>query len=96
MNPAYPFDLARGKKSGLSFGRDTEMRVILKEEIVQKIREVGLEKGDAVMVHMSLETDGLCLRRRADCDRSADGGCRRRRNDYDAHPVVEEMKENRT
>ena len=27
------------------------MRVILKEEIVQKLREVGLEKGDAVMVH---------------------------------------------
>ena len=23
MNPAYPFDLARGKKSGLSFGRAT-------------------------------------------------------------------------
>lgn len=58
MNPAYPFDLARGKKSGLSFGRDTEMRVILKEEIVQKLREVGLEKGDAVMVHMSLKRMG--------------------------------------
>lgn len=58
MNPAYPFDLARGKKSGLSFGRDTEMRVILKEEIVQKLREVGLEKGDAVMVHTSLKRMG--------------------------------------
>lgn len=34
------------------------MRVILKEEIVQKIREVGLEKGDAVMVHMSLKRMG--------------------------------------
>ena len=58
MNPAYPFDLARGKKSGLSLGRDTEMRVILKEEIVQKLREVGLEKGDAVMVHTSLKRMG--------------------------------------
>lgn len=29
------------------------MRVILKEEIIQKLREVGLEKGDAVMVHTS-------------------------------------------
>ena len=58
MNPAYPFDLARGKKSELSFGRDTEMRVILKEEIVQKLREVGLEKGDAVMVHTSLKRMG--------------------------------------
>ena len=58
MNPAYPFDLARGEKSGLSFGRDTEMRVILKEEIVQKLREVGLEKGDAVMVHTSLKRMG--------------------------------------
>jgi aminoglycoside 3-N-acetyltransferase len=58
MNPAYPFDLACGKKSGLSFGRDTEMRVILKEEIIQKLREVGLEKGDAVMVHTSLKRMG--------------------------------------
>lgn len=58
MNPAYPFDLARGKKSGLSFWRDTEMRVILKEEIVQKLRKVGLEKGDAVMVHTSLKRMG--------------------------------------
>lgn len=58
MNPAYPFDLARGKKSELSFGRDTEMRVILKEEIVQKLREAGLEKGDAVMVHTSLKRMG--------------------------------------
>lgn len=58
MNPAYPFDLARGKKSGLSFGRNTEMRVILKEEIIQKLREVGLEKGDAVMVHTSLKRMG--------------------------------------
>lgn len=40
------------------FGRDTEMRVILKEEIVQKLREVGLEKGDAVMVHTSLKRMG--------------------------------------
>ena len=34
------------------------MRVILKEEIVQKLREVGLEKGDAVMVHTSLKLMG--------------------------------------
>ena len=34
------------------------MRVILKEEIVQKLREVGLEKGDAVMVHTSLKRMG--------------------------------------
>lgn len=34
------------------------MRVILKEEIVQKLREVGLEKGDAVMVHTSLKQMG--------------------------------------
>ena len=34
------------------------MHVILKEEIVQKIREVGLEKGDAVMVHTSLKRMG--------------------------------------
>ena len=58
MNPAYPFDLTRRKKSGLCFGRDTGMRVILKEEIVQKLREVGLEKGDAVMVHTSLKRMG--------------------------------------
>ncbi len=58
MNPAYPFDLAHGKKSGLRFGRDTEMRVILKEEIIQKLREVGLERGDAVMVHTSLKRMG--------------------------------------
>lgn len=67
------------------------MRVILKEEIIQKLREVGLEKGDAVMVHTSLKRMGY-----ADRDRSADGGRRKRRNDYDAHSVVEEMKENRT
>ena len=30
------------------------MHVILKEEIIQKLREVGLERGDAVMVHTSL------------------------------------------
>ena len=34
------------------------MRVILKEEIVQKLREVGLEKGDVVMVHTSLKRMG--------------------------------------
>ena len=34
------------------------MRVILKEEIVQKLQEVGLEKGDAVMVHTSLKRMG--------------------------------------
>ena len=50
--------MARGKKSGLSFGRNTEMSVILKEEIVQKLRGVGLEKGDAVMVHTSLKRMG--------------------------------------
>lgn len=50
--------MARGKKSGLSFGRNTEMHVILKEEIVQKLREVGLERGDAVMVHTSLKRMG--------------------------------------
>ena len=39
-------------------GRDTEMCVILKEEIVQKLREVGLAPGDAVMVHTSLKRMG--------------------------------------
>ena len=34
------------------------MRVILKEKIVQKLREVGLEKGDVVMVHTSLKRIG--------------------------------------
>lgn len=34
------------------------MRVILKEEIIQKLREVGLEKGDAVMVHTFLKRMG--------------------------------------
>ena len=34
------------------------MRVILKEEIIQKLREVGLEKGDAVMVHTALKRMG--------------------------------------
>mgnify|MGYP004525373739 FL=1 len=34
------------------------MRVILKEEIVQKLREVGLEKGDVVMAHTSLKRMG--------------------------------------
>ena len=34
------------------------MRVILKEEIVQKLQEVGLEKGDAVMVHTFLKRMG--------------------------------------
>ena len=34
------------------------MRVILKEEIIQKLREVGPEKGDAVMVHTSLKRMG--------------------------------------
>ena len=34
------------------------MRVILKEEIIQKLREVGLEKCDAVMVHTSLKRMG--------------------------------------
>lgn len=34
------------------------MHVILKEEIIQKLREVGLEKGDAVMVHTSLKRMG--------------------------------------
>ena len=34
------------------------MRVILKEEIVQKLRKVGLEKGDAVMVHTFLKRMG--------------------------------------
>lgn len=34
------------------------MRVILKEKIVQKLREVGLEKGDVVMVHTSLKRMG--------------------------------------
>lgn len=34
------------------------MRVILKEEIVQKLREVGLEKSDVVMAHTSLKRMG--------------------------------------
>ena len=34
------------------------MRVILKEENIQKLREVGLEKSDAVMVHTSLKRMG--------------------------------------
>ena len=34
------------------------MRVVLKEEIIQKLREVGLERGDAVMVHTSLKRMG--------------------------------------
>ena len=34
------------------------MRVILKAKIVQKLREVGLEKGDVVMVHTSLKRIG--------------------------------------
>ena len=34
------------------------MHVILKEEIVQKLREVGLEKGDVVMVHTFLKRMG--------------------------------------
>ena len=42
----------------MSFGRNTERRVILKEEIVLKLRGVGLEKGDAVMVHTSLKRMG--------------------------------------
>lgn len=42
----------------MSFGKDTEMRVILKEEIVKKLREAGLEKGDVVMVHTSLKRMG--------------------------------------
>ncbi len=50
--------MAGGEKSKLSFGRDTETRVILKEEIVPKLREVGLEKGDVVMVHTSLKRIG--------------------------------------
>lgn len=74
------------------------MHVILKEEIVQKLREVGLEKGDAVMVHTSLKRMGyVCGGAQTVIEALiADGGCRRKRNDYDAHPVVEEMKENRT
>lgn len=34
------------------------MRVILKEKIVQKLREVDLEKGDVVMAHTSLKRMG--------------------------------------
>ena len=34
------------------------MRVVLKEEKKKKLREVGLEKGDAVMVHTSLKRMG--------------------------------------
>ena len=34
------------------------MRVLLKEEIVQKLRKVGLEKGDAVMVPTPLKRRG--------------------------------------
>ena len=88
--------MAGGEKSELSFGRDTEMRVILKEEIVQKITGSRSGKGRRRDGACVPETDRLRLRRRADRDRSADGGRRKRRNDYDAHPVVEEMKENRT
>lgn len=56
--PGIPIRFGRRGKSELSFGRDTEMCVILKEEIVQKLREVGLEKGDVVMVHTSLKRIG--------------------------------------
>ena len=31
------------------------MEVILKENIIQKLREVGLQNGDIVMVHTSLK-----------------------------------------
>ena len=34
------------------------MQVILKEEIIQKLREVGLNLGDTVMVHTSLKSMG--------------------------------------
>lgn len=34
------------------------MKVILKEDIIQKLKEVGLEKGDNVMVHTSLKSMG--------------------------------------
>ena len=30
------------------------MQVILKDEIIQKLKEVGLKSGDTVMVHTSL------------------------------------------
>lgn len=56
--PGLSIRFGTREKSGLSFGRDTEMRVLLKEEIVQKLRKVGLEKGDAVMVHTSLKRMG--------------------------------------
>ena len=34
------------------------MRVILKEDMITKLRELGLEKGDTVMVHTSLKRMG--------------------------------------
>lgn len=38
------------------------MRVILKEDMITKLREVGLEKGDTVMVHTSLKRMGyVCV-----------------------------------
>ncbi len=58
MNPAYPFDLAHGKKSGLSFGEGYRDVCDSQRRNRPKLREVGLEKGDAVMVHTSLKRMG--------------------------------------
>lgn len=35
------------------------MPVILKEDMITKLKEVGLEKGDTVMVHTSLKRMGV-------------------------------------
>ena len=35
------------------------MQVILKDEIIQKLKEVGLKNGDTVMVHTSLGKMGM-------------------------------------
>ena len=41
-----------------------KMQVILKADIIQKLKEIGLEGGDNVIV----QKHGLCVRRRADGD----------------------------
>ena len=43
------------------------MQVILKDEIIQKLKEVGLKIGDTVMVHTSLGKMGYCIYLKCKC-----------------------------
>lgn len=65
-----------------------------KKNIIQKLREVGLQNGDIVMVHTSLKKWAMSAAG-TDRNRSLDGSRRKKRINHDAHAIMEKSSSRR-